>query len=168
MDKIFLYWRLNRNSIFMEKGLEPIQKLDEVLNYLRTQKSFLTDAQLSDNLQTKGLIISEDDLIRITDRLINDGYIIERKRDKKQTAIDPKYLISYKGYLFQGYVEQKRIDNINQNIAETKEKIAIRNDIYLVRGTWFAGIAAILLTAWQIFLYFYPPHADAVHVILQK
>lgn len=97
----------------MENDPKPTEKLDWILNFFKTQKSYLTDDQLNVNLKSVGFAIEPDDLIRVLDTLINDGYIIEKKTDVSQNLIASRYLISYKGYLFidsGGYVAKASRD----------------------------------------------------------
>ena len=96
---------------------------------------------------------SMDEIDVLISKLEKDGYLRCRFKDI--------YIITAEGFLFDGYVKQA-ITN-----AKTEKRIT-RNENLLIRGTWFAGIAAILLLAWQIFQYYYPAHVDTVHVILQK
>lgn len=84
----------------MNNDLKPIEKLDWILDYFRSQKSYLTDDQLNENFKKIGFSIDADDLIRILDKLINDGHIIEKKIDRWQNPIASRYLISYQGHLF--------------------------------------------------------------------
>jgi hypothetical protein len=142
------------------ENLLPIQKLDIVLNFLKTQKEYQRWFQIRNKLNDSGIVLDGDDFVRIIDKLINDGYLIEIKKNDQGTSIVPLCLISYSGYLFEGYQEQKRINDINQNITETKERVAIRNENRLVVGTWVAGIVGALLLLWQIFIYIYPIHKD--------
>ncbi|GAC1314469.1 MAG: hypothetical protein NVSMB24_39160 [Mucilaginibacter sp.] len=96
---------------------------------------------------------SMDEMNMLISKLERDGYLICKKENI--------YTITAEGFLFGGYVKKEIIDAQN-------ERRIIRNEKLLIRGTWFAGLAAILLLVWQIFLYYYPPHAEVVRVILQK
>lgn len=63
----------------------------------------------------------------------------------KAEQINHNFYITYEGYLFIGYEPQQEIKNLEYAISVQNEKRIIRNEILLVRGTWFAGIAAVLL-----------------------
>jgi len=75
--------------------------------------------------------------------------------DKDHTDL---WQITYEGLLSDTYEKKKEIENSGRAIAETNQMVAKKNEILLVRGTWFAGIAAVLLLLWQIFIYLYPIH----------
>lgn len=147
--------------------ITPIQKLDAVLDFLKTQKSYLNHHSVDTGLRKVNIELDADDLIRIKDKLINDGYLIERKTNTLGSSIDPVYLISYSGYLFHGYIKQQAIDDLILCINAKNESRKSRNDHRLVVGTWFAGIAALLLLLWQVFLYFYPVHTNYPYWIWQ-
>jgi len=55
-----------------------------------------------------------------------------------------------------GYKQQKEKERLDEASALNKERIAMRNERLLVRGTWAAAIVAILVLVWQIYSYFYP------------
>jgi len=96
---------------------------------------------------------SMDEINVLMNKLERDGYVAHTTGDL--------YTITAEGFLFDGYVKQAITDAQN-------ERRIVRNENLLIRGTWFAGFAALLLLAWQIFQYYYPAHIDTVHVVLQK
>jgi hypothetical protein len=142
------------------ENLTPTEKLDVVLFFLKTQHQYLTWNSIRFELGKNGSEYEVGDFIRIMDKLINDGYLIEEKSNDKGTSIESICIISYSGYLFHGYLEQEKHDELVQRVAEANESRARRNETRLVNGTWFAGAAAVFLLLWQIFLYFYPKHSD--------
>ncbi|MHB8209315.1 hypothetical protein [Mucilaginibacter sp.] len=139
------------------------KKLDTVLDLLRDKEEQDKDVEEVDYDATNRAFVSNyllekfnyemtaKELGRIFSKLFEDGYIND---------ITGNLYLTHEGYWFHGYVEQNRIDEINRSISETNEMVAIRNDSLLVFWTRFAGIAAVALLAWQIFLYFYPIHAN--------
>ena len=131
-----------------------LRKLDDILIEMSDFKSHNKGGMLTMLRVGKKLPFhSMDELTMFLRKLDKDGYV--------RSITDDIWVITADGFIFQGYVKQAITD------AQTEKRI-MRNENLLIRGTWFAGIAAILLLAWQIFQYYYPPHADAVHVILQK
>jgi hypothetical protein len=135
---------------------EAIAKLDDLLKLLQSEKEAIQFNDILTKVKDKGF---DGKLLKIAlYRLEEDKYAYElvNEDDKKEKM----WSITIQGAIFHGYVEQKRIDGINQFNAENAERVAIRNDRWLVRGTWFAGIAAVLLLLWQIFLWYYPQYKD--------
>jgi len=145
--------------------MTPIQQLDTVLFLLQKDRGHIS----FDHIMTRILMEHEsyppifygDILRRILYKLCNDGLVYT----EQQYAGKINYAITYEGFLFHGYVEQKRIDDLNQIINENAELARQRNDMLLVRGTWFAGIAALLLLVWYIFLWINPTYSDFPYIL---
>ena len=129
------------------ENLSPIKKLDAVLNLLKSKTMDLSGLQTHLTLTD----IDLDELRRITKKLDKDGYI--------ETSAANSYLVTFDGYLFEGYENEKEVNDINQIIMANDDLLRLRNDALLVRGTWFLGVAAVLLLLWQVFLYVYPAYA---------
>jgi hypothetical protein len=143
---------------------------DAILN---TVLSFLTDLPNAD-----GKLVSE--ISAVLTIPLKDSFEIIRKLERDGFAIrdyitDPvnasPYWSTFEGRMFienGGYVRQKQIDNEKMGISVRNENRRLRNDHLLIAGTWFAGIAALLLLLWQVFLYLYPVHRDYPLFFWQK
>ena len=104
----------------MEKPVTPIEKIDTILNILQSQDRYKTRLEIENILSALEISINQDDIVRILDKLVNDGYVIEIKQDNNGIRITPQYLISWSGHLFDSYdakasrdaeaLEQQRID----------------------------------------------------------
>jgi len=57
---------------------------------------------------------------------------------------------------------------LNFTISAQNEKRTARNEFWLTFGTWFAGIAALLLFLWQVVLWFYPIYEKFPWVLFGK
>jgi len=146
--------------------MEPIDKLDYVLAYLQkageTQAWSAEGVAIGLNPEGKAMMTAGEAWM-IIDKLVRDGYVVERTvRSEKVPTI------SFEGSLFHGYKVQKEIDDIYLAIAETDLRVRIRNEGLLVQGTWFVGIAAILIFLWQVFIYLYPVHANYPYFFWHK
>jgi len=146
------------------ENISSLKKLDTVLDYLRKTENLeqnesdalINRADVANYLYSKfDYKITHRELSRIFVKLTNDGYM--------DTIIGDCYL-THEGYWFHGYIKQKEIDDLNQAISIQKEKRTARNEIWLTYGTWFAGFAALLLLLWQVFLWYFPTHADYPYI----
>lgn len=123
--------------------MEQFDKLDYVFENLKTQTTFLTQPQILNILKDPKFEISDYDLIRIMDRLVNDGNVIVLDRDEKAGAIPPKYQISFYGYLFKSYKHQFCINKLHKTATSIREWS-------LAFGTVLAGLYGLM----EIFKYF--------------
>jgi hypothetical protein len=145
--------------------IEALTKMDILFDILKTQKDSLEFNEILLLVQEKDSLIDDIFLKMGLYKLQEDNYAYELKhQDNKKYKI---YSVSIKGSIFHGYVKQKEIEDLNQTIFVQNEMRIVRNEKWLTRGTWFAGIAALLLLLWQVFLYFYPVHADYSYWIWQ-
>lgn len=146
--------------------LDPEALLNTVLQYLTE----LPDAtgKLVNEIATE-LTISLKDTFEIIRKLEKDGFAV---RDYINDPVDKSpYWSTFDGRIFfnnGGYTRQKEIDNLTLSLIAKNESRRLRNDHRLIYGTWFAGIAAVLLFLWQIFLYLYPVHRDYPLFFWQK
>ena len=133
------------------ENLSPIEKLDYVLNVLKDQTVFLTRNQILNVLRQSGFTIAHHDLVRIMDRLINDGYVIEMKTDESGQQVMSSCQISYYGYLFKGYKAKER--------TARWHKLALDIRVWsLAVGTAMAGIYGL----FEIVKWFF--HHEGWHV----
>jgi hypothetical protein len=141
----------------MEKD-DVLNKLDALLELFREQNDGIQYTELF-KLANKDDLIFKAKVLKISlEKLLRDKYVYEFIN--RNDSNDIIYTITIEGIIFCGYVEQDRINVVNQTIFDQNETRIIRNEKWLIRGTWFAGFAGLLLLLWQIFLYFYPVHAD--------
>lgn len=146
-------------------SLVHLKKLDKVLDYLKENEQRetadpVTFAELSNYLARElNYEITTKELLRIYTKLKRDEYVFETGGD---------YYLTYDGYVFHGYERQKEIEDLAYTISVQSENQIKSAQRKLLWGTWFAGIAALLLLLWQVFLYFYPVHADYPYFFWQK
>jgi len=92
------------------------------------------------------------DLQKILDYLMLEKYI--------ELGDYQRYKTTIAGELFIGFEKTEILQNdaikTSQNNAYQAKTYADR----LLFATWCAGIAAVLLLLWQVFVYFYPVHKD--------
>lgn len=134
--------------------LTPVQKLDVVLNSIKEDTLIIQYPE--NDIKIGKHLFYIDELNRIFNKLYKDGYI---NKDSDEYA--SFHSITFDGYVFVGY-------ELSGLIILENENRRLRNDHRLIVGTWFAGIAALLLFLWQVFLYFYPVHADYPFFFWQK
>jgi len=132
--------------------LSPIQKLDKVLKILSENTSNTFILFIVDKSNAK---ISGADATLVLGKLEKDGYVKYFDGNAAGTTFYSAlgYSITFEGLVFyqQGGYERKL------SIGVLNENRLWRNDTLLIRGTWFAGIAAIFLLLWQVYIYYYPP-----------
>lgn len=122
--------------------MEPIEKLDYVLEYLKSvDKTQVLEANLvyfDINPQHGEDILSKDECLMAVDKLIRDGYVVEKTSTMGITAIT----ISFEGSLFQGYKNQAK-DLL------TKRRLARFQSWTLAIGTGLAGLYGLFeITKW--------------------
>lgn len=136
------------------KDLTPIQRIDKVLDYFKNNPWRIDFDILKKEMKNQVVVKNDPELRTLIDKLQVDRNIMYAG-DKDHTDL---WQITYEGLLSDTYEKKKEIENSGRAIAETNQMVAKKNEILLVRGTWFAGIAAVLLLLWQIFIYLYPIH----------
>jgi DNA-binding PadR family transcriptional regulator len=141
----------------MDSLLTPIQKLDTVLKLLQTQNSYKTKEEVTTILSQSGTPMNEDDLIRILDKLINDGFVIETKQDRNGNHIYARYLISYSGILFDNYASKFLLDaadaeqqRLEIDRLRTLDLNVERNQTRLNRLTRWLAVGTIVLAVMEI------------------
>lgn len=130
--------------------LTPIEMLEMALRIFKFYKNNMVIGQFYEWAAGR-MVIDLDECTAIVTKLVKDGYVNEFKKDGM--IFSNEYVISFEGLVFSGYKEKQIIDDQN-------ERRINQNELWLLRGTWFAGIAAILLLGWQIWIWFYPLHKD--------
>jgi len=138
--------------------IDPEALLDSVLTFLAQLPD--EDGKLVDEISA-ALTIPLKDTFEIVRKLEKDGFAI---RDYITDPVDASpYWSTFDGRIFienGGYIRRKQVDDEKTEIIVRNESQRLRNDHLLIVGTWFAGIAALLLLLWQVFLYLYPVHKD--------
>lgn len=135
------------------KELAPIERLDAVLELIKSNEAAVLESELVKIYVPETSI---EELLRIIEKLLDDKYIRRYESDNHQIL----YYMTFDGYLFHGYKRKKEIDDLTYTIAVENENRTRSYDRRLLLATWCAGIAALLLLGWQIFVYLYPVHAD--------
>jgi hypothetical protein len=144
--------------------LEPIELLDEVLNFIKIGEHWKTLKVIRSHFRALNIELTPDDLTRILLKLMDDDYVLY---SKVEDYTKDHYKATYDGMLFSGYIKQREIDEINFLRAGQLEKRIEANEKSLRRATWFAGFAATAVLLWYIFIYFYPVHKDYPYWIWQ-
>lgn len=144
------------------KKLEPIELLDEVLNFIKIGEQWKTLKVIRTHFREIETELTNDDLTRILFKLMADDYVLYSEVDD---YTKDHYTATYSGMLFHGYIKQKEIDNLNFLRAGQLEKRIVANERSLRYATWFAGFAAILLLLWQVFLWVNPTYSDFPYVL---
>ncbi|WP_121811034.1 hypothetical protein [Mucilaginibacter kameinonensis] len=140
----------------MEKS--PIQQIDIVLHFFKKDRGHIN----FDNLRTrlwdgdKKITIDGDVLLRILEKLVRDKYVYEKKRD--MGGVD--YAITFEGSLFIGYEKQQKLDTEKIVLSDNLKVAENRYKNRLLWATWCAGVAASLVLLWQVWIWFYPVHAN--------
>jgi hypothetical protein len=137
--------------------LEPIELLDEVLNFIKIGEYWKTRKVIDSHFRSINIELTHDDLDRIIIKLMGDNYIDQTRMDD---YTKDHYTATYDGILFHGYVKQRLLDNerlisINQMAIATK-----KYNTRLLWATCCAGIAAALLLLWQVVVWVYPKYDD--------
>jgi len=141
------------------------EKLDMVLRYVVSlgKDDLLTRDSIAYNMDA-GSHVKE--ISEVLLKLYKDGYV----HTQNEMGLS-SYVSNFDGRIFiqnGGYVRKKETDDETANIIVRNENRRLRNDHLLIVGTWFAGIAALLLFLWQFFLYFYPVHKDYPYWFWEK
>jgi hypothetical protein len=137
---------------------EALIKMDALLVLLQSQEKSLTFNELLDLIKEKDASFNGKLLKIALYRLEDDNYVYELINEIDKTI--KIYSITIQGAIFHGYKKQKEIDDLAFEIKGRAEKRAVLSDERLVFWTRFAGIAALLVFLWQVFLYLYPKQSD--------
>jgi hypothetical protein len=150
------------------KELSPLEQLDVILNSIAVFNDGKMGIPISQIIMESNTTIENKIFpyfpghAAVLYKLIKDGYIEERISQTTNKG-EKRYFITFEGLVFNergGYITQKTISDQN-------EKRIVRNEKLLLWWTFLAGAMAMLLLFWQIFLYFYPIHADYPYWIWQ-
>lgn len=134
------------------------EKLDTILDYYKKEHDE------KNSINTAGMLKSLTDNIPHDERYFYELFLESEGMIKK---IDKEYRIDYKGYFFEGYVnEMNRLNSISVREAAENE-ILIRNARIVAEWTpkaakfakW-AAVAAFLLFLMEIVKYFFPREAN--------
>lgn len=146
-------------------NLSNEQKLDCVLEYLVSLPK--DDYVNSDNVVDRIEAFSHrKEVYEILIKLTKDGYINTHSSMGTGT-----YVSNFDGRMFiqnGGYEAQAKRDQLQLTIAVQNETRTVRNERLLVNGTWFAGVAAVVLFLWQVWMWFYPVHKDYPYWFWEK
>jgi Fe2+ or Zn2+ uptake regulation protein len=134
----------------------PIQQIDHILAVLRNHASYLNATELIDKINNSEIVIEPSAIHRILEKLERDKFVFVIT-DKDETEY---YSISFEGDLFIGYKKQQILDNETIEALSISKQEARDYSNRLLLATWCAGIAAVLLLLWQVFLYLYPHQYD--------
>lgn len=141
-----------------------IEQLDALLEFIVTKKD---NHKIKDFYGTNQSLMDE-----LSRKLQTDGHIIIEVKNAEPRLIQVRNKATIDGRLFYnlGGYKQKVIDDaINSSLIAQNEKRIIRNEIWLLRGTWVASIVGFLLLVWQVFLFYYPNYQEyPFHWIWEK
>jgi predicted transcriptional regulator len=139
---------------------KAIEILDNLLEYFaQADEQYILLGKISNHFNMNMTSANE-----IVDQLILDGYLKAVGNEsnipvtKTLLGSDFMYSITFSGRLFYekgGYKEQRHKEELDQVMQEQKERIALRNERLLVKGTWAAAIVGLLVLGWQVATYFY-------------
>jgi hypothetical protein len=138
-------------NLFMR--ITPLHQLDAVLNYIKAKDELIAEY---DELFGSTLSFWENynSIHLVLEKLERDKYITPLTYNHDGST---NYRLTIEGYMFEGYVKEKQAKD-NQDVIKTQNEIQkVSRDIWILRGTWFAGIAAWLLLLYYLITYFYPP-----------
>lgn len=102
--------------------IEHLKKIDFVLNFFKSKQDL--DASFSYTIienhvkRTSELKITVTMLREILKKLVNDGYITERKQEEGYQSI---YHVSFEGLVFEGYVHENEANHKEQERLHTLE-----------------------------------------------
>jgi len=134
------------------KELTLTQRLDAVLKFINTEED---PQQLIKFYQSTPK--NQLELAEILEKLEKDGFI---KRVFTSNTNTFKNTPTVEGRFFIGY-EKRRI--LDEDMISKISRKEIADDRYrdrLLYATWCAGIAAVLLLLWQVWIWFYPIHSN--------
>jgi hypothetical protein len=140
------------------ENLTAIEKLDALLEYLTTQPKAVVKSQITEHFSAEFELIEQ-----VLDRLIDDGFVKEKTNISDMGFGKPwttfTYILTFDGRFFYengGYKEQRHKEQLAELSDAQKERIALRNENLVMRGTWAAAVVGLLVLAWQVYSYFYP------------
>jgi len=139
-----------------------LKQIDHILNILKEHQSLLNFDEIKKKVDESALVIEPSVLGMILEKLERDKYIF------RNTSKLPNYFnISFEGNLFIGYQKQRILDDEGIITAQNNASQAKIYANRLLWATWCAGIAAVLLLLWQVWVWFYPVHANYPYWIWQ-
>lgn len=132
--------------------LNPFEKIDTVLEYIRKSEVVYKEYLIN---EMHHLSISRLEVAVIIEKLKRDIYIIE-----DINYIGVLYAATFESFLFIGYEKTNILqDEQIVKIFQTEVDLKKYKD-RLLWATWSAGIAAVLLLLWQVWIWFYPLHSN--------
>lgn len=147
-----------------QSDLSPEQKLDVVLKTLLSlsEEHTVRYKEVVVNVNAHGC---DKEIFEILLKLLKDGYIATTS-----TTGHGQYYSNFDGRLFiqnGGYTAKALKDANDALLAQTEIDRRLTLDVLLAKNstrlnvlTWWLVIGAFAVVAWQVFLYFYPLHAD--------
>lgn len=141
----------------------PVQKLDFILLTIKTEGLSVYLYPINKSIKIGKYSFEASELSRILSKLLKDGYV-----DRRGEESEPNYIITFDGYVFIGYEKQQILDNETIEALSIAKQEAKDYSSRLLLATWSAGIAAVLLLLWQVWIWFYPVHANYPYWFWQK
>jgi len=142
-------------------------KLGDLITHISTIKGKTTHEDLGKNIVLIKNNITNTELIKILQRLVNDGYIEKVKSPDSLKEINSFYITTFDGVLFLdhpgGYVKQAalyaseniRIDKLESDQRESQKNL-VRLTSWIAWGTVGAAVIGLALLAWQIYVFYHP------------
>ncbi len=157
----------------MDENLTPIEKLDKFLTYFMEMGE--TDdgrtSRLSSEVHKETGSGDKKEMFEILHKLETDGYINGLRRPFQGQNVT-MYYSTFDGRIFYingGYKKQQENIRINEANSARNERRMVRNEIWLLRGTWAAAMIGFLVLVWYIFLFYFPHYSDyPYHWIWEK
>lgn len=134
------------------ENLNLTQRLDAVLNFINTDKDTLGVIEFYQSTTQ-----NQKELVEILEKLHKDGYIKRAPTSNINTQLNTP---TVEGRFFIGYEKQRVLQDMQlAKISRMETDQRIYKD-RLLWATLIAGIAAVLLLLWQVWIWFYPVHAN--------
>ncbi|WP_179413424.1 hypothetical protein HDF19_14920 [Mucilaginibacter sp. E4BP6] len=128
------------------QNLNPLQKLDLVLNFYREKEDVVySSMMIYTELTNSGKMPKADEILMIVRRLEKDGYL-----DFIKIYEEKFYRITFDGFLFHGYTKQAQINITNEQLKLDVISTNKRNEQSLRYATWLAGFGSTGLLIWEI------------------
>jgi hypothetical protein len=142
--------------------IPPLQQIDTVLDFFKGDRGHVSFDHVITRLDIDGVTFNGDILRRIIEKLIRDNYVYITE---PQGVNYEKYAVTFEGYIFIGYVNQQTLQNEEVLRISQMEIDAKRYRDKLFWATLIAGIAAVLLLLWQVFVWLHPLYSKYPYII---
>lgn len=142
----------------MNFQLSAIAQLDHVLKVLSADRGNSSLVDILKLVNKKSQTLEGDDLVRILNKLVKDGYIefedFTQKYAYQEDMVERRFYISFEGKYFidnqGGYKQKQADDDAMRRKIEIENKRNEFNQKLLVIGTFGTAIGAVGLIAWEI------------------